>query len=269
MNASWWGRLWLRALTWAFYSEPPQVHGGNLAILPPRAVAFPLRQEVPIVRRPRPVCCRVRGVSAEANRCAMRVIARPKTRVRTVCAPSTAVRQHRISLAIGARPHKLVPIRATLAASHRVLISSTQPAVHARVRLLPNRVGTCAVQLRWRCLAQPLAVERFRCGNVSSSLVWRLPLSRRAVSFRQLNAEWRRRCVEALERAAKGYARVQSVYYPVPAHTVMRLEIDETLGVLYVYPRRGRNDMPPGCLWVVCGTRVMDGQPVRAVLRVS
>ncbi len=269
MNASWWGRVWLRALTWAFYSEPPHVHGGNLAILPPRAVAFALRQEAPVVHRPRPVRCRVRGVSAQASRCTVRGITCPSARVRTVCAPSIAVRQHRVSLTIDARTHKLVPLRATLAVSHRVLISRTQPAVHARVRLLPNRVGTRHAQLRWRCRAQPLAVERFRCRSVPSSLVWRLPLSRRAVPFRQLSAEWRRRCGEVLDKAAKGYARVQSVYYPVPAHMVVRLELDERLGVLYVYPCRGRNDTPPGCLWVVCGTRVMDGQPVRAVLRVS
>ncbi|MGQ9542399.1 MAG: hypothetical protein ACUVTY_15130 [Armatimonadota bacterium] len=269
MNVSWWGRFWLRVLTWAFRIEAPRVHGGNLAIVPPMAIAVPVRQDVVRSRCLPPVRCRVRQVPPQASRCTVRTTSHAAARVCTVCAPSAIARQQAVSLAIRAQAHKLVPLHATLAVSHRVLIGRTQPAVRARIRLLPKRVGTSSVNLRWRCQARSLTIERFGCREVASSLVWHLPMCRRAVPFGRLSTEHRLRCRKALQRAAKGYAHVQSVYYPVPAHAVARLEIDERLGVLYIYPRRGRTDTPSGCLWVVSGVQVPDGRPVRAVLRAS
>lgn len=269
MNVSWWGRFWLRVLTWAFRAEEARVHGGNLAIVLPMAIAVPVRQDVVRSRCLPPVRCRVRRVPPQPNRCTVRTIPRSTAQVRTIYAPSAVVRQRAVSLAIRAQAYKLVPVHATLAVPHRVLIGRTQPAVRARIRLLSKRVGTSSVNLRWHCRTRSLAIERFGCRDVASSLVWRLPMHRRAVPFGCLNTEHRLQCREALQRAAKGYAHVQSVYYPVPAHAVARLEIDERLGVLYVYPCRRRTDTPFGCLWVVSGVRVSDGRPVRAVLRAS
>lgn len=264
-----WRHRWLRVLTWALRTGQPRVYGGNLAVVPPGVAALPLRQVVAVVRRPKPLRCRVLAVPVQALPCVVRRASRPVARVCTVSAPSIVASQRAVSLAVRVRARKLVPIRATLAVSHRVLIGRARPAVRAQVRLLPNRARTLAAQLQWHCQAQPLTIERFRCRSVPSSLVWRLPISRRAVPFSALSAEHRRRCGDALQRAAKGYARVQSVYYPVPAHAVAQLEIDERLGVLYVYIRRGSANQSPGCLWVVSGRRVPDGYPVRAVLRVS
>lgn len=61
---------------------------------------------------------------------------------------------------------------------------------------------------------------------------------------------------------------MESVYYPVPAHAVARMEIDERRGVLYVHPRPGHIDADAACLWVVSGIQVADGRPVRALLKV-
>ncbi|GBC95761.1 hypothetical protein HRbin16_01555 [bacterium HR16] len=265
---SWWGCFWVRVLTWFFTAEKPAVHGGNLTFLPPAVTTIPVQCAKPSVRQPSPLRCRVAGVFARVQRCATYTLSPPTTLVHTVCAPSSVARVQAMSLRIRARSHKLVPIRATLPLSHHVLLCRYQPAVRARVHLLPKRVKAIRANVRWRCRTQQVTVERFRCQEVRSSLVWRLPIARRAVSFSGLTAEYRRRCREALQRAAKGYARVQSVYYPVPAHAVARIEIDERLGVLYVHPRKGHPDTAPACLWVVSGVQVADGHPVRAVLRV-
>lgn len=266
---SWWGRFWLRVLTWAFRAEAPRVHGGNLAIVPPMVIAVPVRRDVVRSWCLPPVRCWVRQVPPQPNRCTVRTIPRSAAQVYTICAPSAIVHQYAVSLAIRARARKLVLVPATLAVPHRVLIGRTQPAVRARIHLLSKRVGTSSVNLRWHSRARSLAIEGFGCRDVASSLVWQLPMHRRAVPFGYLNTEHRLQCREALQRAAKGYAHVQSVYYPVPAHAVARLEIDERHGVLYVYPCRRRTETPLGCLWVVSGVRVSDGRPVRAVLRAS
>lgn len=269
MNVSWWGRFWLRVLTWAFRTEAPRVHGGDLAIVPPMAIAVPVSQDVVRSWCLPPVRCQVRWVQTQPNRCPVRTIPHATARVCTVCTPSAITRQRAVSLAIRAQAYKLVPVHATLAISHRVLIGRTQPAVHARIHLLPKRVGTSFVDLWWHCRARSLTIERFICRDIASPLVWKLPMYRRAVPFGCLSTEHRLQCREALQQAAKGYAHVQSVFYPVPAHAVARLEIDERLGVLYIYPRRVRTDTPSGSLWVVSGVRMLDGRPVRAVLRAS
>lgn len=269
MNGRWWGHFWLRVLSWAFRAEKPQIYGGSLVIVPPGVVVLPVGQAVVVVRRPQPLRCRVRAVPTQARLCVVRGCSRPIARVCTVSAPSVVVSQRTVSVVICVQVHKLIFVTATLAVPHRVLLSSGRSVVRAQVRLLPKRARALKARLRWRCGAQPLAIERFRCRSVPSSLVWQFPISRRAVSFEVLDAEHRRRCGNALQRAAKGYARVQNVYYPVPAHALARLEIDERLGALYVYIRRGPMTTPPGCLWVVSGVRVQDGYPVRAVLRVG
>ncbi len=265
---SWWGRFWVQVLTWFFTAQKPAVHGGDLAFLPPAVTAIPVHCAKPSVRQPSPLRCRVAGVFARTQRCAVYTFSAHTTWARAVCAPSSAAQVQAAPLRIHARSHKLVPMRATLPVSYRVLLCRGQPAVRARVHLLPKRVNSIRANVRWRCRTQQVTVERFRCQQVRSSLVWRLPIARRAVPFGGLTAEYRRRCREALQRAAKGYARVQSVYYPVPAHAVARIEIDERLGVLYVHPRKGRPDIAPACLWVVSGVQLADGHPVRAVLRV-
>ncbi|GIV15246.1 MAG: hypothetical protein KatS3mg022_0681 [Armatimonadota bacterium] len=264
---SWWGCFWVRILTWFLAVEQPSVHGGNLAVPSPAVAVVPVRRGNLSVYLPRPLHCRVVGVSARAQRCAVRHLSPPRTQVRMVCAPSAIARVQAVPLAIRIRSCKLVPMRATLPVPRRVLLYRYQPAIRARVRLLPKQVRTVSAGLQWRCRTQQVTVERFRCRSVYSSLAWQLPIARRALCFEHLAAEHRRQCRDALQRAAKGYARVQSVYYPVPAHAVARLEIDERVGVLYVHPRKGRSDVVPACLWVVSGVQLVDGRAVRAVLR--
>lgn len=265
---SWWGQFWLRVLTWAFAANAPRVYGGNLAFVPPMPIPFPLRQSPPLVRCSRPAECRVKVIPPPARNCTARRLSSPEARVRAVCAPSARARVHSLMVKSRCQAHQLVLVRATLPVSHRVLLCRYQPAVRARVRLLPRQAQTVSVKLRWRCRTQRATIQRFRCKEKSSSLVWRLPLARYAVPFEELKAEHRRQCREALQRAAKGYARVQSVYYPVPAHAVARLEIDERLGVLYVHPRPVHADADAACLWVVSGMQMRDGRPVRALLKV-
>jgi hypothetical protein len=91
---------------------------------------------------------------------------------------------------------------------------------------------------------------------------------RYALPVEGLPEAYRRQCQEALQRTAKGCARVRSVYYPVPAHAVARLEIDERLGVLYVHLRGSRADSEDACIWVVSGVRLEDNRPVHAVMKV-
>ncbi len=277
---SWWGQFWLRVLTWVFVADAPRVHGGNLAFVPPAPIPLILQQLPPSVRCPRPAKCRVKAVSAPARACTVRRLSHPEARVRATCAPSVRARTRGLSLKSGCRVHKLVsaesgcrvrklvPMRATLPVSHRVLLCRCLLAVRARVRLLPRQAQTRSAKLRWQCRAKQVTIQRFRSRAVRSSLVWHLPIARYAVPFEQLRTEHRRQCREALQRAAKGYARVQSVYYPVPAHAVARIEIDERIGVLYVHPRSERADADVACLWVVSGVQVADGRPVRALLRV-
>lgn len=266
---SWWGCFWGRILTWFLAIEQPPVHGGNLTA-PSAAVAVVLVGCRNLsVHQPRPLHCRVAGVSARAQHCAVHHLSPPRAQVCTVCAPSAMARVQTVPLAMRAQLRKPVAIRATISVSHRVLLCRYQPAIRARVRLLPKQVKTVSAGLQWRCRTQRFIVEQFRCPNKRSSLVWQLPIARRALPFGHLTEEHRRRCREALQRAAKGYASVQSVYYPVPAHAVARIEIDERVGVLYVHPRKGRSDTAPACLWVVSGVQLVDGHPVRAVLRVN
>lgn len=265
---SWWGHFWVQVLTWFFTAQKPAVYGGDLTFLLPTVTTIREQCTKPSVRRPSPLRCRVTGVFARTQRCAVYAPSPPTTLVHTVCAPSSAARVQAASLRVRARPHKLVPMRAILPVSYCVLLCRYQPAARARVHLLPKRVKSIRANVRWRCRAQQVSVERFRCQGVRSSLMWRLPIARRAVPFSGLTAKYRRRCREALQQAAKGYARVQSVYYPVPAHAVARIEIDERLGVLYAHPRKGHQDTAPACLWVVSGVQVADGHPVRAVLKV-
>jgi hypothetical protein len=266
---SWWGRFWVRAWTWVLGVDAPPVHGGNLAFTLPATVEFPLRRQVPPVHRSRPLRCGVAGVAWQVGRCTLRRIPRPATQVHVLCAPSGTVRAQMMSLAIRTQSHKLVPVRATLSASYRVLLCRHSLAVRARVRLLPKRVEAAAAVLRWRCRTQRIPLDRFRRRDRRSSLVWQLPITRHAVPFGCLTTEHRRRCREALQQAARGYVRVQSVYYPVPAHAVARIEIDERLGVLYVHPRQGHSNVAPACLWVVSGVQMADGRPVRAVFKVT
>jgi hypothetical protein len=280
LRVSWWEQVWLRVLTWVFVVDAPRVYGGNLAFVPPAPIPLPLRQPPPSVRCSRPAHCRVKAVSAPAQVRTVRRLHQPQARVHAVCAPSARARLRSLSLKSGCRVHqlasavsgcrvyKLVRVRATLPVSHRVLLCRCLPAVRARVRLLPRQAQTRSAKLRWQCRAQQATIQRFRSRAVRSSLVWRLPIARYAVPFEQLRAEYRRQCREALQRAAKGYARVQSVYYPVPAHAVARIEIDERIGVLYVHPRSERADADVACLWVVSGMQVTDGRPVRALFRV-
>lgn len=266
---SWWGQFWLRVLTWVFAGDAPRVHGGNLAFVPPGTVSFPCRQPPPAVQHLRPIACWVRRIPSPAGNCTVRRFSPPYARVRAVCAPSVSTRPRSLSVKSHCHVHKLALVRATLPVSHRVLLCRRQPAVRARVRLLPRSAEVYPAKLRWRCGARQATIQRFRCRGVRSSLVWRLPIARYAVPFEGLSTDHRRQCREALQRAAKGYARVQSVYYPVPAHAVARIEIDERLGVLYVHPRKGHADGEVACLWVVSGVHLADGRPVRALLKVA
>lgn len=268
MRMSWWGQFWLRVLTWVLVVDAPEVHGGNLAFVPPAPLPLPLRLSPPSVRCSRPAKCRVNTLSAPARVCAIRCLSRPEARVLAACAPSVRARLRSVSVHSGCQVHQLVLVRATLPVSHRVLLCRRLPVVRARVHLLPRQAQTRSAKLRWQCRAQQATIQRFRSRAVRSSVVWRLPIARYAVPLEQLTAEYRRQCREALQRAAKGYARVQSVYYPVPAHAVARIEIDERIGVLYVHPRSERADADVACLWVVSGVQVADGRPVRALFRV-
>ncbi len=240
-----------------------------MAVAPPAAHRVALSSGVPCVHRVPPVRCTARRVTAAGQRCVTRALPRLSPWIRAVCAPSIAVRQFAVPLQVAVQLHRIGNVRATPTVSHRVLVCRNTPAVRARVHPLPKRVSTGRVAVRWRSRARLVTIERFRCRDRRSSLVWRLPMTRRAVPFQSLAEEQRRQCQEALQRAAQGYARVQSVYYPVPAHAVARIEIDERRGVLYVHPRRGQSETAPACLWVVSGVQITDGRPVRAVLRVA
>ncbi|GIV21635.1 MAG: hypothetical protein KatS3mg023_3386 [Armatimonadota bacterium] len=268
MKVPWWGQFWLRVLTWAFATHAPQIYGGNLAFVQPGSASFPLQQSPPSVRCARPVECRVKGIVPPARNCTVHRLSCPGTRVYAVCAPSARARVCALTVKSRCQVRSLVCGRATLPVSHRVLLCRHQPAVRARVRLLPKNAQTLSVQLRWHCRAQRATIQRFHCRERRSSRIWRVPMVRHAVPFERFRAEHRRLCREALQRAAKGYARVESVYYPVPAHAVARMEIDERRGVLYVHPRPGHIDADAACLWVVSGIQVADGRPVRALLKV-
>ncbi len=266
---NWWGHFWLRTLTWAFPADAPVVHGGNMAIIPPTARQVRLSQRVFCARYEPRMTCRVREASARAQTCTVRRLPRPVARTHVVRSPSVRFRYFTVPLRIEVQSQKLALARATRYVSQRVLVCRERPAVRARIRLLPRRAQVVRAEVRWRCRPQWVNIERFGCRSIRSSLVKRLPITRRAVPFRWLTEDQRRLCQQALQRTATGYVRVESVYYPVPAHAIARIEIDERRGVLYVHPRKGRSESAPACLWVVSGVQVADGRPVRAVLRVA
>lgn len=269
MRANWWGRFWLRVRTWAFHTNAPVVHGGNMAIMLPMLRKACLSVDIPCARLVPPPRCAARSVAIQPQSCVVYGLPKLAVGVLVVCTPSLRVRQYRATIAIAVQLRQIAHIRATLPVSQRVLVSSRSHAVvRARTHLLPKRVPTVRTGVGWGCQARRITPERFQCRNVRSSLAWRLVITRRAVPFRSLAEEQRRQCQEALQRAAKGYVRVESVYYPVPAHAVARIEIDERRGVLYAYPSRGRLETVPACLWVISGVHLIDGRPVRAVLRV-
>lgn len=267
MIGRWWERFWFRALTWAFHVDAPLIHGGNLAIIPPTPRKAPLWADTPGVRGVPPIHCRARAFAIQVRRCTTHRLPPPFARVRAVCAPSLRIRQFQAPLAIAVQWRKLASVRVTLPATHHVLVCRGQPAVRARVRLLPKRVAAAQARVTWNCRARRITPGRFQCQSVRSSLAWQLLITRRALAFRSLPEERRRVCQEALQRAAQGYVQVRSVYYPVPAHSVARIEVDERRGVLYIHPGRGRLDAAPACLWVISGVQLLDGRPVRAVLR--
>ncbi|MCS6948905.1 MAG: hypothetical protein RMM06_00025 [Armatimonadota bacterium] len=132
-------------------------------------------------------------------------------------------------------------------------------------------VGPPAVRsapLFWRCSAKRWEAAQFSCTQALSALVWRLPLTRQAIPYRQLSAPYRQGCGEALQRVAQGYVQAQHVYYPVPAQAVVRIEIDETRGKLYAYPRATpHRATASACVWIVVGKRLADGRAVRAIWR--
>ena len=269
LRMSFWGQFWLRTLTRVFAANTPRVYSGNLAVCPCLPILVTCQQPPPAIRHLRPVTCWVRHASLRAGSCTVRRLSQPHTRVHAVCAPSANTRPRSLSATTDCRVRKLVFVRATLPVSHRVLLCRRQPAVRARVRLLPRRTEVYAEKLSWACQTRRAIIQRFRCRGLRSSLVWQLPIARYAVPVERLSTDHRRQCRDALHRAAKGYARVQSVYYPVPAHAVARIEIDERLGVLYMHPRKGNVNGEATCLWVVSGVHLADGRPVRALLKVA
>jgi len=224
-------------------------------------------QAPPSVLQVRSIPCGVVRLHIQARGCIVRRTCPPSARIRAVCAPTTRARQHAVSLAVYIQSRKLALGAATLSITHRVLLSRHRAAVRACVRLLPKRVASRTAPAGWRCRARRVTVERFRCRSMSSSLAWRLPVARYALPVERLPLEHRRQCQDALQRVAKGYARVQSVYYPIPAHAVARIEIDERRGILYLHLRKGRAEGTAPCLWVVSGQRLADEQPVRALLK--
>ncbi len=266
---SWWGQFWARVLGWVLVTDAPRVHGGNLCFLPPVSCRLSLEQKPPRVRWSGRPHCRVNTARAPTRSCTVRCIPPIEARGRDLCAPVLSVQVRSWSVQSACRVRKLLLAHATQLVSHRVLLSRRTVVVTACVSPRDGLARTRAAKLRWRCRVQQATIRRFRTRALRSSQVWRLPIARYAVPFEQLSAEYRRQCREALQRAAKGYARVQSVYYPVPAHAVARIEIDERLGVLYAHPRSERTDGDAVCLWVVWGVRVSDGRRVRALFRVG
>lgn len=258
---------WLRSLSRAFLRRPLSVYGGNLMVAVPKVRAVPIVAYLPDIHRLQAITCQVRKSSARAHSCKTYTVPSLCVRTYTVFAPSIRAKVRHVALVIDVSLHDLRCLHATFLASHRVLLDRRHATVRAKVQMIPKKARVHHAGLQWRTRQHHLALNRPYCQSRASSLVWRLPIARRRVSPGQLAPELRQTCIEALERSAKGYAKLQSVYYPVPAHAVRRIEVDDRCGVLYVFPRTVRPSETPSCLWVVSGVRLTDGRSIRAALR--
>lgn len=268
MKAPAWQQVWQKVLLWGLRKPGLRVRGAPLAFCPPPCHAAQRLSSAPPVHQPLPTGCQVRSVHSSVQPRVRRGTARTTVAVYMAVAAADSPRAPAVALAIRARLSPSPLPRATFQAAHRVLLCWRRPAMRARVRPLARRPAVLRAPTTWRCQTRQWTVQRFHCIQRSSSRVWQLPLRRRAVPYGMLSAPYRQGCREALQRAAKGYARVQHVYYPVPAHAVARIEMEERQGILYVYPRRrSSSSAAAACVWVVIGSRLVDGVAVRAIWR--
>lgn len=263
-----WKYIWLRVVRWALRVPPPRLHGGSLAFVPPAGKGWSVRSEAPSVRQVFPPRCVLFGARAAMSPRVRSSRLLVSAQVHLVCAPSLCPDLHEVPLVLRVPSRESLWRRATFSVIPRVLLCRRRPVVCARVRPLTTRPALFRGQIGWHCEAPRWEAERSHCGQTRSTLAWRLPIARRAFAYGQLKAPYRQECQEALQRAAKGYAQVQYVYYPVPVQAVAHIEIDDQLGTLYVYPRQRQGQTAfPTSVWVVVGRRVSDGKAVRAVWR--
>lgn len=261
-----WLHRWRQAVARALPSSPPTVQGGVLSLPLPavRRLAsvgtitvrpFPLTLSVDTRTYRASKGIRVRGITSSISRPRVPAARGSSARCRSV-ALSQHVRMRRVAIAV-----------ATLPPSRRVLLSEARPRLVVRGAEGAAKIRARDVPLRWLFAVRQSSVVVEPPLARQSAVIWELPLVCKATPFMRMPPPLRERCAAALQKAAQGYARAYSVYYPVPAHAAASIEVDEGNQLLYIRLRDSKERAR--CVAVVWGKRLVDDQPVRAAVRVG
>lgn len=255
-----------KAVLRALPSSPPTVHGGVLSL--PSPAVRRLSSLDAITVRPFPLILSV-GTRTYRTSEGVRVrgITSSTSRPRVLASGGTSARCRSVALSQYVRMRWVAIAVATLPPSRRVLLSEARPRLVVRGAEGAAKVRARYVPLRWLFAVRQGSIVVEPPLARQSAVIWELPLVCKATPFMRLPPPLRERCAAALQKAAQGYARAYSVYYPVPAHAAASIEVDEGNQLLYIRLRDSKDRAR--CVAVVWGKRLVDDQPVRAAVRVG